>query len=158
MLGHWDTGPLAVRNLSASPATIWAAVRPVIPTGPPTPDLGSTFGMEITVSAPDASRRSLPALTKVLVDGCIAALHDHDGTDWEELAARVAAKAGLDRDRVVELLQPLGAPLGTRRLLHRFGAGVQWNPADDLCVTATLRLQQGDDFRIAGTLLSVDVS
>jgi hypothetical protein len=94
-------------------------------------------------------------LTKVVLDGSIAALHDHDGTDRDEIASRVAVKARLDRRTVIGLLEPVGAPLGPRRLLHRFGAGVQWNPADELCVSALLRLETGDRIRIAGRLLAV---
>lgn len=32
------------------------------------------------------------------------------------------------------------AVLGKRKLLHPFGQGIQWNPADDSCVTAKILL------------------
>ena len=68
---------------------------------------------------------------------------------------RVAAKALLEAPFVAALLQPSGAALGRRRLLHRFRDGVQWNPADDRCVTARLRLQPGDEWRLKGELHSL---
>jgi hypothetical protein len=155
LAAHWDTGPLPAPGHLASAATIWAAVRSARPAGLLELRAPEVFGMEMTVTAPDGARRSLPALTKVLLDGCIAALHDHDGTDRDQIASRLAVKAGLDRATVIGLLEPVGAVLGPRRLLHRFGAGVQWNPADDRCVSALLRLEAGNQYRIAGRLLAV---
>lgn len=162
VVARWDTGPLSASTTLASAAPIWAAVRAAVRAAPPAGilRLGPTeaFGIEVAVMAPDATRRSLPALTKALLDGCIAALHDHDGADGDEVASRVAVKACLDQGVVALLLRPIGAPLGTRRLVHRFGAGVQWNPADDLCASAILRLESAARYRITGRLLAIDAA
>jgi hypothetical protein len=60
---QWDTGPLAASGHLSSAATVWAAVRGARPSGLLELRPGAVFGMEVTVTAPDASGRSLPALT-----------------------------------------------------------------------------------------------
>ena len=150
---EWDTGPSAIAGLLANAATVWAAVRAAQPVT--LAPLHGAFGVDVTITAPDAAGRSLPGLTKAVLDGAIAALHDHDGSDLQAISMRVAAKARLEAPFVAAMLQPSGAAPGRRRLLHRFRDGVQWNPADDQCVTARLRLQPGDEWRVTGKLHSL---
>jgi hypothetical protein len=110
LVAQWDTGPLTASHHLSSAATVWAAVRGARPSGLLELRPGAVFGMEVTVTSPHAARRSLPALTKVVLDGCVAALHDHDGTDRDEIASRVAVKARLDRPTVIGLLEPVRGP------------------------------------------------
>lgn len=151
----WNTGPIAGSGVLTSPAKVWAAVRASVPLVSDRLD-GRNFGIDITISTPDARTRSLPAVTKTVLDGFIAALHDHDGTDVDEIAVRVADRSGLARLEVQELLRPMGAPFGVRRLLHRFREGVQWNPADDLCVAASLKLRHKEELTLAGRVVTLD--
>ncbi len=109
--------------------------------------------MDVTIWGPGASRRSLPEATKSVLDGVVAACHRHDGTDGAELAGRVADRAGTDPTEVLGLLTSHGpAALGGRRLLHRFGEGVQWDPADERCVVADIGLAESREWWITGSL------
>jgi hypothetical protein len=97
------------------------------------------FALRLTLGIP-AEVSSRPAnLIKPIFDGVISALHQHDGSDIMELSSRVAADLKRSPDEIHTLLSSsVGAVLGPHPLLHRFGAGVQWNPRDDLCMAGEL--------------------
>lgn len=76
----------------------------------------------------------------------IGACSRYDGPDPRVVADRVAATLGLDAGEVADrLTSGAGAVLGPQNLLWPWRAGVQWNPADDRCVAATLRVRRGTD-------------
>lgn len=78
---------------------------------------------------------SVLRMVKVLVDGVISALHSHDGTELDLVAARLGLRLGVASDDVSRLLMASPtAALGPRRLLWPFRDFVQWNPADDRVV------------------------
>jgi hypothetical protein len=82
-------------------------------------------------------------MTKCLLDGVIAAFHVHNGSDLETVPVRIGAKLNRPQFKVVEkLMNPVSSPLGARQLLRQFGSGIQWNPADDLCVQATIKISK----------------
>ena len=85
-------------------------------------------------------RPSMLGMVKVLVDGVISALHSHDGTEVDAVAARLGLRLGVAPDHVASLLMARPtAVLGTRRLLWPFRDFVQWNPADDRVVELHVR-------------------
>jgi hypothetical protein len=149
----WDA-PLVAGSASLSDAAaIWYSLRRSIQALGPDLRNGSYFAVSVTIEGPGVSRRSLPEMTKKVLDGLISAGHRHDGTDLSELSVRVAKKLTADPSEVAALLAGQGpAPLGARRLLGRFRTTVQWNPADDLCVLAALRAVEGPAWRIKGHL------
>ncbi len=80
-------------------------------------------------------------MVKSVFDGVVSAFQAHSDTSGiTELAARVSRTLQADpADIQALLIDPQQAALGAKpRLLHRRGQGVQWSPADDLCVAGEL--------------------
>ena len=163
---HWvetdvaaDFGPTPIPALAslAPMAGIWQAVRSG-PAGESHLGFGSyPLGLTVDISAPREVH--LASVMKPLIDGVIAAFHAHDGSDGAELAQRVADPLFLDQHEVRTLLDGSErAVLGRRRLLWRRGAGVQWNPGDDLLQAALLRAttNTGTGWSIAGRIVRLD--
>jgi len=157
----WSKGPIACRwqapLMAGAPAlsnvaAIWLSVSRVLTVLTElAPD--QLFAADVTIWGPGATRRSLPGAIKSVLDGVVAACHRHDGTDASELAYRVADRAGADPTEVLGLLTRHGpAALSGRRLLHRLGEGVQWNPADERCVVADVGLAESREWWITGSL------
>lgn len=152
-------GPTSIRALSSlTPmAGIWHAVRRG-PVGESRATSGSfQLGLTVEISAPREVH--LASVMKPLIDGVIAAFHAHDGSDTAELAQRVADSLFLDQHDVRTLLDGSErAALGRRRLLWRRGAGVQWNPGDDLLQAVLLRAttHPGMGWSIAGRIVRLN--
>ena len=128
----------------SKPDSVWIEVRRSVPSDS-RPHLGYyALDIELTVGTLDMIR---PAdIVKPLVDGIVAGLHAHDGRDAEVVTQRLAGRLGLDPEYVSRLLHDDSrAWLGTRRLLWTRADGVQWNPGDDTCVSATLRVHRDSE-------------
>ena len=82
-------------------------------------------------------RRSTASLLKPMLDGVIAALH-RDDSPAPAAVHRLARHLGKDEVRVRQRLSLGGAPLGPRVLVRPYRDGLQWNPADDLCVAGSV--------------------
>lgn len=97
--------------------------------------------LEVDLILPTNSSLRLGASMKVLLDGVVASFHCHDGSgEIDLLAGRIAQQLGGRSVADVQRLLLLGpAALGVRPLVRRFGAGVQWNPADDWLVSLDVR-------------------
>lgn len=154
---HWRGGLVlasfaGIELTSLSTTTdVWRAVR----THTMPPDDPSTYHGPLAVRltlTPPTRRAPMPAtIGKALFDGTIAAYHSHDGTDVDELAARVGVHP-------LYLVDPAWSVLGRRRLLWRHDPGsVQWNPADDRLVAAELLLDthRAADWQLSGELRQV---
>lgn len=99
------------------------------------------FGIELKITAPKGTVINLASVIKPLLDGIICAFHTHDGTDNATVVNRLAQRLSIGKSVVVDLLMDMETGiLGKRNLVHPFGKGVQWNPADDLCVVAMILL------------------
>lgn len=163
---HWletevvaDFGPTPIPALASltSMAAIWHAVRSGPVGGSRAGSASYPFGLTVDISAPRELHLAL--VMKPLIDGVVAAFHAHDGSDGAELAKRVADPLFLDQHEVRTLLDGSErAVLGRRRLLWRRGAGVQWNPGDDLLQAALLRATThiGTGWSIAGRIVRLD--
>lgn len=149
---HWISGAaafswggLVIPEMGAlsKPDAVWMAVRDAARAKAPGP-LRGNFALLLRLRAPGAPR---PAdIVKPLVDGVVSGLHVHDGRGLEVVATRLAARLKEPVERVREaLVSPLGAVLGTRRLLWPRGDGYQWNPADDECVACELLWERDPD-------------
>lgn len=137
-------GEIAVPRLDAmsKPDEVWFAVSHAAPVGAH-PHVGH-YALEMTLELGPGERARPADIVKPLVDGLVAGLHSHDGRDLQMLASRLAARIGLAEAEVAErLMDPSRAWLGTRRLLWPRADGLQWNPGDDGCVSATLRVGHG---------------
>jgi len=74
----------------------------------------------------------IASVIKPLLDGLVSALHSHDGSSHEVIAASLGDVG--DAERLWRLLNdPAGAILGRRRLVRPHGSRTAWNPADELC-------------------------
>jgi hypothetical protein len=152
---RWDFG-LDRGSAVASVAQVWlAASRSAMTTTGFLPGQ-VPFAIDVTITGPAAGTRSLPGAMKTVLDGLISACHRHDSADLDELVRRLAVKTNASRAELQSRLANRSpSPLGAVRLLHRFGDGVQWHPADDRCVLATLRLVTGPFWRLSGSISPV---
>jgi hypothetical protein len=133
-----------VDSVTGKPAAVWKAIRDFA--APPTQIASASTRFLLKLHVTD-TRESNPAnslvdIVKPTLDGIISAYHSHEGSDGLVEAQRLE-EAGIG-PRVTlqdQLLDRRWAALGGRRLLSSLGrAGVQWNPADDLCVAAHITL------------------
>lgn len=115
------------------------------------------FGVGMTIHAPRYIVRNLAALLKPLLDGAVAAFHQHDGTMQREVADRLAHALEVPYAEVVHYLnESTYAVLGRRRLLWPWGDSIQWNPADECCVAGELlESPANDSVELSGELYEV---
>ena len=162
--GQIDLGP----SVQASrPSRVWYAVRRgEVEAWRPT-EIPSTFGLDLVLEVPANVHLNLAAIAKPLVDGVVAAFHNHDDRDSVEVVARrVAAQLDASVDEVRSLLgESRTSILGARRLLWPWRQGVQWNPADDLCGAFRIRRAtrapapgDSDTLRLQGSLFEIESS
>ncbi len=121
---------------------VWFALKQAeidVASPPREPDI--PFAVLVTIRAPLSNRPTLGRLVKSIFDGVVSAFQAHgDTSGTAELAALVSRTLRADPADIQALLVgQRQAALGTQpRLLHRHGDGVQWSPADDLCVGGEL--------------------
>lgn len=133
-----------VHSVDDKPAPVWKAIRDFA--APPTETASAptrfVLRLHVTDTRETKPANSLVYIVKPTLDGIISAYHSHEGSDGVVEAQRLE-EAGLGARETLrdQLLDPRWAALGGRRLLSSFGrAGVQWNPADDLCVAVHITL------------------
>jgi hypothetical protein len=163
-LASFESEAVASPVEAAQPSSVWFAVRRGIRSILAPTDLGSPIGLELTVEFPDNAPANLATLTKPLIDGAIAAFHEHDDPASLDLVAeRLQARIGAPAAEVRSLLaRNEAAILGSRRLLWPWRDGVQWNPADDRCAAFRIRRLSGHatgrndrTVRIRGSLVRI---
>lgn len=159
-LAGWTRCPIPGLSSSTKVSGIWAKLKAGLP---PAAAFLSTpyFGLDLRVHRPDVGgANALPGFIKPLLDGVICAFHKHDGSDVLELSQRISHEAGLVAEEAQRLLlTDERAALGQLQLLHRFQRGVQWNPADDRCVSATVVVSDEvglDAWGLSGRIFEVD--
>lgn len=77
--------------------------------------------------------RPAASICKPLIDGILCAFHQHDGSNADRIGGRLLS-GGVPQTLVESLASDRYAVLGARRLLWPWKNGLQWNPADDMCV------------------------
>lgn len=141
---------------------VWFALQQAnIDVASPAREPDIPFAVRVAVRAPLSTRPTLARAVKGIVDGVISAFQAHiDTSDITELAARVARNLGAAPEDVHALLtSEQQAALGTQpRLLHRHGEGVQWAPADELCVAGELLAEtsSASTWAIKGKIVEVE--
>lgn len=137
-----------------SPGAWWSALRPAVTLALPDTVPVAAVTLEVTLHRSGPNPR-LAGIVKPLLDGLVSALHAHDGTDHDVLAPRLASFG--HPEQVWSLLCSTdAAALGTRRLIRPHGAGLAWNPADELCRALTLRVLDRADNRIAAIVRTAE--
>ncbi len=162
-LARWTNLPAPPLNTSTKLHPIWYAVRTGhldilhMPVQAPT-----RFGFDISIGLPantKASKTSVSNIVKPLLDGLISAFHAHNGKNLDYVSNWLATTLPTEAAKVKLLLQePERAVLGTRQLLWKHGMGIQWNPADDRCLAADIRLvpHESSKWLLSGRLFELD--
>lgn len=128
-------------------STHWTVVDSVQP--------GRPLGLRLTLEGPV---ENLPGIVKPLVDGVVAALYQHDGSDLSRIIPVLCAQTSATSARVEQaLMNASKSVLGRRRLLWPRANGVQWNPGDDACIAVAIQRQPAKDgcLRISGELVEL---
>jgi hypothetical protein len=110
---------------------------------------GERFGLRVRLGP---MSRAMIGILKPMLDGIIAAFHS-DASPDSVAVDRLAAHLGQRRDAIDSHLNSEESLLGPRRLIWAFRNGLQWNPADDLCVACSVEL----DERLAPNTFEGDV-
>jgi hypothetical protein len=116
----------------------------------------------LTLSHPRAKTAGAnPELVKALMDGTVAAFQAHGNQGAvAEIATRLAVATGRPAHLIAQTLLNDGrAVLGvTDMLVHLRGTGVQWNPADHLCMAGQVLCQQvpGGTWTLSGEIHAVE--
>jgi hypothetical protein len=119
------------------------------------------FAVFLTLSHPPTkSVGASPELVKTLIDGAVAAFQSHgDRASADEIIARLARITGLPTSRIKQaLFDDERAVLGIDALVHLRGGGVQWNPADHLCVAGQVVCRPAPETRwmLSGEIHAVE--
>jgi hypothetical protein len=123
---------------------------------------GTPFAVFLTLGHPrDKTVAASPELVKALIDGTVASFQaSGDPVSLGEIAARVAAATGEPTSLITQILaggrRAVLAAAGN--LVHLRGAGVQWNPADHLCVAGQVLISEttGDTWTLSGDIYAVE--
>ncbi len=141
---------------------VWLAIHhtETQTTGQPTAP-ATMFAVFLTLGYPHARTVGAhPELVKALMDGTVAAFQAHGNQKAvAELAARLALATGRPADMIAQaLLNDERAVLGITDMLVRLrGTGVQWNPADHLCMAGQVlcRPASGGTWTLSGEIHAV---
>ncbi|MFT4299862.1 MAG: hypothetical protein QM597_09535 [Aeromicrobium sp.] len=143
-----------VRDLAA----VWRAVRQATPV-PPDTRIEGRFRLALTLTDRSAQpATALSTVMKPLLDGVLSAFSVHTGEDTPAVAERLALRLGVRPGQIAaELARPGWGVLGGREVVRPYRHHVQWNPADDRCDEADLRVVRrttpgAPRWRIAGLI------
>lgn len=167
-LEHWIEGdvlarlnaPLGSVNTNTKPASIWFAVKNgSVQVSDHFESPPQAYGLRVRLSNPGNITARSASIVKPVFDGVIAAFHYHDGHEMPEIGRRIGGQLGANPEEIIALLSDnTGAVLGKRRLVHRRGMGVQWNPGDDSCLVGELRVNQvvgARQWQLSGELFEI---
>lgn len=122
-------------------------------------DGAERFALRLRLRAPQ-NVGSAAAVVKLLVDGVVSSLHDHDGSFADGLAKRIGSQVGRSPIEIAELLrQQRDAPLGIKQLVRSRASGVQWAPDDACCVACELIIDRDAApgmLSLSGELLAIE--
>lgn len=139
ILANWIKVSCPAIRSNSKPHSFWYAIKKGQIHTSYYEGIPNCFGMELRIDGPKGININLASVAKPLLDGIICAFHVHDGTNMSLLSGRLADLTGMDKGTVENMLMDsANSILGKTRLLHPFGQGVQWNPADDLCMAVKI--------------------
>lgn len=146
VLASWEDILLDKMNVNTKPHEYWKAMKENKVTIFTNEAYEGFFGLEIQITMQKRKSFNTAAVVKPLLDGIIAGFHVHKGMETELVSSRLAQALSVDSSFVTKLLlDGTMAVLGERNLLHPFQNNVQWNPADDKCVSIKITCQYNDE-------------
>ena len=161
LLAKWEQLPCGKITSSSKVESVWHRFKLGIGAGRvqrlvASEAIASNLGLEVTIHVPRGTRLNLTSVIKPVFDGIVAAFsRDEGGMDLA--TERLAAALGIDQEELTGLLEDeTMAVLGSRRLVHPRGRGVQWNPNDDLLVAGEFSFADDapeGEWRLSGKLL-----
>jgi len=137
---------------STHPHDVWAAMRTgtVTTLGSAAPH--SLYYLDVDIDLPP--RRRVGGVVKSLLDGIICGLHV-DTADDADAARLLADRLGWKQALITaELLDERSAVLGPIDLLRTYRDFVKWNPADDRCFGAYIRVMRDGTGICTGRVVS----
>ncbi|RJE47920.1 hypothetical protein A7K50_01365 [Dehalobacter sp. MCB1] len=159
-LAHWEDISFPVIQSNSKPHSFWYAMKKGkvhISNNLRKPNF---FGIELMINVPYGTRINLAAVVKPLLDGIISSVHVHDGTNISLLSERLSDLIGTDQSTAENMLMDSAtAVLGKINMLHPYRQGVQWSPADDLCMTVKILCKNSstisNTWRVSGELFEI---
>lgn len=162
-LASFTTADLGVFRATRRLEKVWLAIRNTEPKTDGAPIAATErFAVFLRLSHPDTKPPGAnPELVKALIDGTIAAFQAHGNRALAaEVAARLAVSTGQPMCLIEQtLLDDSHAVLGTdNKLVYLRGTGVQWNPADHLCVAGQVvcRQARGTTWTLSGEIHAIE--
>ncbi len=159
-LARWTGVSCPALRGENKPHSFWYAMKNGVVEVTGKLEVPSYLGLELKINAPRGTRINLAAAIKPLLDGIISGFHSHDGTYNSIVIGRVAQSLGVEVSVIEHMLMDKSIEvLGTRNLLHPFGKGVQWNPADELCIVAKVVVDEcrvGSNWSLDGEIFTVE--
>jgi hypothetical protein len=153
-LASWDWVDLGRFSGEKKLEQVWLALaRTTTTVASPGRTSGAPFAVRLTIRTPRSTTPALGALVKGVVDARCA------WNNLVELATRLARVIPASPEEIQALLaNEDNAVLGAvPRLLHIRGAGVQWAPADDMCLAGELLAAKGttDSWTLKGSIVEL---
>lgn len=155
---HWRTdkliasGRASLPRSTEKPADWWWHVRTGVRTDEGRLMSGAPFALRLRLRSRSVS---IPAILKPLLDGLIAALQS-DASPSDAAVSRLAEHLAVSAETVRGHLTTPGVLQGQGALVRAYRSGLQWNPADDLCIACTVeRADDGADRELDWELLGV---
>lgn len=141
---------------------VWLAIHHAEAETAGQPAVATPFAVFLTLGHPHAKTVGAdPELVKALIDGTVAAFQAHGSHGMAtEIAARLAVATGRPSGPIAQtLLNDRRAVLGiTDMLVQPRGNGVQWNPADHLCMAGQVLCRQapGGTWTLSGEIHAIE--
>ncbi len=110
------------------------------------------FGLDLTVYIPNGLSINIVTSMKPFLDGLICAFHGSYNmeSDLEYLMEKLECDENTMRNSYLNIL-------GNRQYVYKYRNNIKWNPADDLCKTVMIRLENSFDsnWRLSGRIYKI---
>lgn len=149
---HWHVGEIWARwwvtlpntKILEHPSFLWQFLKSSgLPILFVEPKPRHNYRIRVFIDLPrSGNQRLLLSKTKAIIDGLIATLNYHDGSDESEVCRRLAQRTGVSPYEIARLLKVQeGALFGRNRLIKLWRDTVQWNPQDDRCLVGEVLIR-----------------
>jgi hypothetical protein len=148
LLATWNDIPCPPLRSDIKPHHIWHSIKKGSVKTSLAPYSFDTnyYGISVEINAPNNIKLNLAGIIKPLLDGIISAFHSHEGKYRIDVSELLADKLRTDKVEIQNMLSDVqNAVLGSRNLIHPFGKGIQWNPADDLFMQIEVTINNSEN-------------